>query len=186
MERKNGIRHAINKINYFYLFIENIYMTFVQLEYIVALDTQRHFAQAAAQCHVTQPTLSMQIGKLEQELGLKLFDRSKQPVLPTEAGREVIERARKLIADKETLLETVALRKGVINGELRIGIIPTLAPYLLPLFINPFTRKFPQVRLTVSELTTNLLVAALRAGRIDAGILGTALQETGISEAVLF
>ena len=75
-------------------------MTFVQLEYIVSLDTQRHFSLAAAQCHVTQPTLSMQINKLEQELGLKLFDRSKQPVLPTQAGVEIIEKARKLLADR--------------------------------------------------------------------------------------
>jgi LysR family hydrogen peroxide-inducible transcriptional activator len=161
-------------------------MTFVQLEYIVSLDTQRHFASAAAHCHVTQPTLSMQINKLEQELGLKLFDRSKQPVLPTQAGVEIIEKARKLLADRDSLLESVDARKGIVNGELRIGIIPTLAPYLLPLFINSFTKKFPEVKLTVSELTTQLLVSYLREGRIDVGMLVTPLQEPGISEDVLF
>lgn len=161
-------------------------MTFVQLEYIVALDTHRHFATAAEHCHVTQPTLSMQINKLEQELGVKLFDRSKQPVLPTEAGLEIIEKARRVLSGRDELLDTVEARKGVVNGELRLGIIPTLAPYLLPLFITPFSRKFPNVRLVVSELTTQLLVAALREGRIDAGILVTPLQEAGITEDVLF
>jgi LysR family transcriptional regulator, hydrogen peroxide-inducible genes activator len=161
-------------------------MTFVQLEYIVALDTYRHFALAAEQCHVTQPTLSMQIGKLEHDLGIKLFDRSKQPVLPTEAGIEIIEKARQLLTGRDALLDAVDARKGVVNGELKIGIIPTLAPYLLPLFLRSFTQNFPEVKLTVSELTTQLLVNYLREGRIDVGILVTPLQEKGISEEVLF
>ena len=161
-------------------------MTFVQLEYIVALDTYRHFALAAEQCHVTQPTLSMQIGKLEQDLGLKIFDRSKQPVLPTEAGIEIIEKARQLLTGRDALLDAVDSRKGLVNGELKIGIIPTLAPYLLPLFLRSFTQNFPEVKLTVSELTTQLLVNYLREGRIDVGILVTPLQEKGISEEVLF
>ena len=84
----------------------------------------------------------MQINKLEQELGLKIFDRSKQPVIPTIAGTEIIEKARKILAEKDELHETVHSKKGMINGELRIGIIPTLAPYLLPLFIGSFTTSF--------------------------------------------
>lgn len=161
-------------------------MTFVQLEYIVSLDTHRHFAVAAEQCHVTQPTLSMQINKLEQELGVKIFDRSKQPVLPTLAGMEIIEKARKILAEKNELLESIHSKKGIVNGELRVGIIPTLAPYLLPLFVTSFTKKFPAVRLTVSELTTQLLISQLKEGRIDVGILVTPLQEAGIAEDVLF
>ena len=161
-------------------------MTFVQLEYIVALDTYRHFAAAAAQCHVTQPTLSMQISKLEQELGIQLFDRSRVPVVPTVAGQELVNKARQVLAERDGFLEIVQSRKGLVNGELRIGIIPTLAPYLLPLFVGPFAKKFPQVRLHVTELTTNNLVTALREGRIDAGILVTPLQEQGIREDVLF
>src|SRR5690349_23784230 len=113
-------------------------MTLTQLEYIIAVDNTRHFAKAATQCFVTQPTLSMQINKLEQELGVKLFDRSKQPVVPTEAGFGIMEQARKILADKDALLESIESKKGIINGELRIGIIPTLAPYLLPLFVNAF------------------------------------------------
>ncbi len=161
-------------------------MTFIQLEYILAVDTWRHFARAAEQCYVTQPTLSMQIQKLEEELGLKLFDRSKQPVVPTEAGMEIIEMARRVIQSRDNLLETAQLRKGQLVGELRVGIIPTLAPYLLPLFIPPFTRKYPNVRLVVHEMMTELIVSRLREGRIDAGILVTPLQEPGISEHVLF
>lgn len=161
-------------------------MTFVQLEYIVAIDTYRHFATAAQHCFVTQPTLSMQVHKLEEELGMKIFDRSKQPVIPTEAGRELIDQARKILAEKEVVNEIVQAKKGVLTGDLRIGIIPTLAPYLLPLFVQGFTAKYPQIKLVVNELTTELLVARLREGRIDVGILVTPLQENGIREHVLF
>ncbi len=161
-------------------------MTFVQLEYIVAVDTYRHFAMAAGRCFVTQPTLSMQVQKLEEELGLKIFDRSKQPVIPTEAGREVIEQARKILSEKQVIGEIVQEKKGVLTGELRIGIIPTLAPYLLPLFVQDFSAKYPQIKLVVNELTTELLVGRLREGRIDVGILVTPLQENGIREQVLF
>ena len=161
-------------------------MTFVQLEYIVALDTCRHFAQAAAKCFVTQPTLSMQIQKLEEELGVKIFDRSKQPVLPTSSGKEIIEQARKILAERDLLTENIDAKKGIVNGELKVGVIPTIAPYLLPLFIPSFTKKFPQVKLIVNELTTELIVSRLRDGKIDVGILVTPLLEQGIQEQVLF
>jgi LysR family transcriptional regulator, hydrogen peroxide-inducible genes activator len=161
-------------------------MTFVQLEYIVAVDTYRHFATAAGHCFVTQPTLSMQVQKLEEELGLKIFDRSKQPVIPTEAGREVIEQARRILAEKQVIGEIVQAKKGVLTGELRIGIIPTLAPYLLPLFVQAFSANYPQIKLIVNELTTESVVSRLREGRIDVGILVTPLQEKGIREQVLF
>src|SRR6202046_1563887 len=137
-------------------------MTFIQLEYIVAVDTYRHFATAAGHCFVTQPTLSMQVHKLELELGLKIFDRSKQPVIPTEAGREIIEQARKILGERHVIGEIVQAKKGVLTGELRIGIIPTLAPYLLPLFIQGFTQKYPQIKLIVNELTTEGVTARLR------------------------
>lgn len=161
-------------------------MTLVQLEYIVAVDTWRHFATAAGHCFVTQPTLSMQIQKLEEELDIKLFDRSKQPVVPTETGAAIIDQARIILAERDTLMETVQNKKGVLAGELRIGIIPTLAPYLLPLFIQSLTKKYPAVRLVVHEMMTELIISRLREGKIDAGILVTPLQETGIKEYVLF
>ncbi len=161
-------------------------MTIVQFSYVVAVDNLRHFAEAAEYCHVTQPTLSMQLHKLEQELGVKLFDRSKQPVVPTESGKEVITQARKILAEVDVLQNIVDQRHGTHSGELKIGIIPTLAPYLLPLFVQSFTRKFPGVKLTVNEMTTEVIIARLREGRIDVAILVTPLNEKGISEQVLF
>ena len=161
-------------------------MTFVQLEYIVAVDTYRHFASAAEHCFVTQPTLSMQIQKMELELGVKIFDRSKQPVVPTEIGQQLVEQAKRILSEKNMIDELVQIKKGILSGELKIGIIPTLAPYLLPLFIQQFTSKHPQVRLVVSELTTEKIISRLRESRIDVGILVTPLNEAGIKEYVLF
>lgn len=161
-------------------------MTFVQLEYIIAVDTWRHFATAAGHCYVSQPTLSMQIQKVEEELGVKIFDRSKQPVIPTEMGIELIEQARRIIAEKNRMDEIVKQKKGILSGELRIGIIPTLAPYLLPLFVQSFMKKYPQVKLVVNEMMTDMIITRLREGRIDMGILATPLQENGIKEYVLF
>jgi LysR family transcriptional regulator, hydrogen peroxide-inducible genes activator len=161
-------------------------MTFVQLEYAVAVDTYRHFATAAEHCFVTQPTLSMQVQKLEEELGVKIFDRSKQPVVPTEIGIEIIEQARRILSEKNVIKELVQTKKGILTGELRIGIIPTLAPYLLPLFIQNFYKKYPLIKLVVQELMTEYIVSRLREGRIDVGILVTPLQENGIKEHVLF
>jgi LysR family transcriptional regulator, hydrogen peroxide-inducible genes activator len=128
----------------------------------------------------------MQVQKLEEELGLKIFDRSKQPVIPTEAGKEVIDQARKILSEKQQIGEIIQAKKGVLTGEIRIGIIPTLAPYLLPLFVQGFTAKYPQIKLVVNELMTESVVSRLREGRIDVGILVTPLQEIGIREKVLF
>ena len=161
-------------------------MTIIQLSYLVAVDNIRHFARAADKCFVTQPTLSMQIQKLEEELGLKIFDRSKQPVVPTEAGIAIIEQARKILAEKNKVEEIVQQQKGVITGVLKLGIIPTLAPYLLPLFVQKFIRTYPLVKLVVTELTTERMIKRLREGRIDAGILVTPLNEPGLKESILF
>src|SRR5450432_2939846 len=161
-------------------------MTFIQLEYIVAIDSHRHFASAAEHCFVTQPTLSMQVQKLEDELGIKIFDRSKQPVIPTEAGTAIIEQARKILSEKSVIAEIVQIKKGELSGELRIGIIPTLAPYLLPLFVQSFTKKFPQVKLVVYEKTTESLLEGIRDSSLDTGILVSPLNEKGFHEEVLF
>jgi LysR family transcriptional regulator, hydrogen peroxide-inducible genes activator len=161
-------------------------MTFTQLEYILAIDTYRHFAKAAEACYVTQPTLSMQVGKLEKSLGVKIFDRSHSPVVPTEAGKQILEQAKKILLEKSRVSEIISLKKGLLEGELRIGIIPTLAPYLLPLFVQSFLKKYPRVKLVVYEKTTEALLAALRDSSLDAGILVTPLNEKGIREEVLF
>ena len=113
-------------------------MTLVQLEYIVALDTYRHFVSAADSCFVTQPTLTMQVQKLEDEIGTLLFDRSKKPLMPTEMGTHFIARAREILREVNDLKEVVTADRFSIEGTFRIGIIPTLAPYLLPLFLQKF------------------------------------------------
>ena len=117
-------------------------MTLVQLEYIVAVDTYRSFVSAAEKCFVTQPTLSMQIQKLEEFLGVKLFDRSKQPVTPTEIGTQIIEQARIVLQENSKIKEIISSQEQGITGELKIGIIPTIAPYLLPEVIASMLAKY--------------------------------------------
>ncbi len=161
-------------------------MTITQLEYIIAVDNCRHFSAAAEQCFITQPTLSMQIQKLEEDLGTKIFDRSKQPVIPTEIGEEIIQQARAIIHEVKMIHQLIKDKQGLLQGELRIGIIPTLAPYLLPMFLQPFLNKYPDVKLKVKEMTTDLIIEKLKAGRIDAGLLVTPLQDASIIEYPLF
>ena len=161
-------------------------MTFTQLEYIIAVDNTRHFARAAAQCFVTQPTLSMQIQKLEEDLGIKIFDRARQPVVVTEGGKEIIAQARKILAERHVIEDMVQVQKGLLQGQLSIGMIPTLAPYLLPLFLGSFSKKHPHIKLVITELTTKDMIAALKEGRIDASLMVTPLQEAGLTEEPLF
>lgn len=161
-------------------------MTITQLEYIIAIDTYRHFSTAANHCFITQPTLSMQIQKLEEELGIKIFDRSKQPVIPTEIGEEILVQARVIVHEVKMMQQLIKDRQGLLQGELRIGIIPTLAPYLLPLFLQNFLTKYPDIKVKVKELTTNHLTEKLKSGKIDAGLLVTPLQDSSIMEYPLF
>ncbi len=162
------------------------FMTTIQLEYIVAVDTYRHFSLAAEHCCVTQPTLSMQIQKLEEELNIKLFDRSKQPVVPTEVGVEIIEQARTVLKEAGKIKEIVLDKRNEISGELRLGVIPTLAPYLLPLFLKSFLNQYPQVKLKIAEFTTEILVDKLRSNQIDVGLLVTPLPDAHLFTQHLF
>lgn len=161
-------------------------MTLTQLEYIIALDTYRHFSLAAEKCFVTQPTLSMQIQKLEDDLGIIIFDRSKQPIIPTEFGAEILLQARKIISESQQLRQLIKDLQQELQGELHIGIIPTLAPYLLPLFLRNFIEKYPKVKLIVTELTTENIIQKLKNDLIDCGILATPLNENQLTEIPLF
>ena len=161
-------------------------MTITQLQYIIAVDTYRHFATAAKESYITQPTLSMQIQKLEDDLATKIFDRSKQPVIPTLVGEEIIKQARIILHEVKMMEQLIKDKQGILKGELRIGIIPTLAPYLLPLFLQSFLKKYPEVRLKVKEMTTDLIIEKLKSGRIDAGLLVTPLNDNSIIENKLF
>ena len=161
-------------------------MTLVQLEYIVALDSYRSFVIAAEKCFVTQPTLSMQVQKLEDTLGVKIFDRSKQPVVPTEIGQEIIAQARILLSESQKIKEIISDRQKELSGELKVGIIPTISPYLLPRIINRFIEKYPQVKLVVWEQTTEEIIQKLKLGMLDCGILSTPLHEASILEIPVF
>lgn len=161
-------------------------MTLVQLEYIVALDTYRSFGLAAEKCFVTQPTMSMQVQKLEEELGIKLFDRSKQPITPTDIGSEIIEQARTILKESYKLKELINNQKTVLSGELRIGIIPTVAPYLMPQIISSFMKKYPEVQLVIWEYMTDQIVSELKTGLLDCGILSTPLEDKNLQERPLF
>lgn len=161
-------------------------MNLQQLEYIVAVDRERHFARAAESCYVTQPTLSMMIQKLEDELGIKIFDRSRQPVRPTKEGEEVLVRARKVLRELESLQVYARELKGEISGTLHLGVIPTLAPYLLPLFLRAFMQAYPMMKVFVKEMVTDEIIARLKAGDLDTGLLAGPLQDTALEEHPLF
>jgi LysR family hydrogen peroxide-inducible transcriptional activator len=161
-------------------------MTLVQLEYIVAVDTYRSFVAAAEKCFVTQPTLSMQIQKLEESLGVKIFDRSRQPVVPTEVGLKIIEQARIVLMESKKINEILQEKKGELEGELRVGVIPTVAPYLLPDVITAFLKKYPKVKLQIWEYTTERIVQELKQGILDCGILSTPLTDNNIVETPIF
>lgn len=161
-------------------------MTLAQLTYLVAVDTHRHFVRAAAACGVTQPTLSMQLRKLEIELGVRIFDRSKQPVEPTDLGHRLVAQARRILREAERMGELVSEARGEVAGELRLGVIPTLAPYLLPRFVTSFISRYPAASLVVEELRTEELVDRLRAGLLDAGLVASPVEERGLVEDPLF
>ncbi|MEP7265965.1 MAG: LysR substrate-binding domain-containing protein, partial [Bacteroidota bacterium] len=161
-------------------------MNLQQLEYILAINSERHFAKAAEKCFVTQATLSMMVRKLEEELDVKIFDRSRQPVVPTETGKLIIEQARLVLQGTRHMKEIIAQQKGSVKGELKIGVIPTLAPYLLPLFLNRFLKKFPLVKVHISERTTDEIIVRLKDHRLDAGIMATPLNDLGLLETPMF
>ena len=161
-------------------------ITLTQLEYIVAIDEYRHFATAAEKCFVTQPTLSMQIKKLEDELGVIIFDRSRQPVVPTDHGAKLIEQARMTLSATQRIKEIIQEEQQEVEGTLKIGIIPTLAPYLLPVFIGPYIRKYPAVKVEVEELVSEEIIRRLKRDMLDVGLFVTPYHDEKIVERPVF
>lgn len=161
-------------------------MTLIQLKYVVAVDTHRHFAIAAEHCFVTQPTLSMQINKLEKELDVLIFNRSKHPVEPTEIGEEIIKQARVALHESDRIEELVKGSKGMISGDFKLGIIPTVAPVLLPRFLKSITKEFPEIHLRIEELQTDQILDKLENNQLDAGILATPLDDNNVVERPLY
>lgn len=157
-----------------------------QLEYILALESSGQFSTAAEKCFITQPTLSVQIKKMENDLDIILFDRSKQPIVATEIGQKIIEQAKLIIKEAEQINEIVDANKNLMKGNLRLGVIPTIAPYLLPKFIGKFAEKYPDVQLKIRELETSDLVEALEKDNIDIGIASTPIKGEHMMEFPLY
>lgn len=161
-------------------------MTLQQLEYIVALDTHRHFVNAAESCFVTQPTLTLQIKKLETEMGTQIFDRSKHPIEPTKIGTTIIESARQILRGVTGLKDFVNMEKDDLSGSFRIGVIPTVAPYLMPRFLKNFTDANPKVNLIIREIESEQIIQDIKNDLLDIGILATPLDENSLREMPIY
>jgi len=161
-------------------------LSLTQLQYIVAVERHGSFSQAAKACHVTQPTLSMQIKKLEDDLGVLIFDRSSQPIRATPIGRQILEQSAVVLSQAARLEDLVHEAKDRLEGVLQLSVIPTLAPYVLPLFLQRFADAYPGVQLRVEERTTDAIIEALREHRTDVGLLATPLDEPMLRELALF
>ncbi|MBK5191989.1 MAG: LysR family transcriptional regulator [Flavobacteriaceae bacterium] len=161
-------------------------MTITQLKYVLAVAEHQNFTKAAQKVFVTQPTLSMQIQKLEDELDILIFDRSKKPIQLTETGRKIVNQARNIVAESDRIQDIVDQQKGFIGGTFRLGVIPTIMPTLLPMFLNNFIKKYPKVKLKIEELNTNTIIERLKDGHLDAAIAATPLELEDIKEQVLY
>lgn len=161
-------------------------MTIIQLEYLLAVANCGSFSQAAEHCFVTQPSLSMQVKSLEEELGVVLLDRSKKPVVPTEAGEVVLEQVRETLRSFNYIREAVHELKGETAGKLRLGVIPTIAPYLMHRFMPTFVKEYPKVELEISEMKTADIVEALKRDQLDAALVAGGTCGEGIQEHDLF
>lgn len=151
--------------------------TLIQLEYALAIEKHRHFGEASRACNVTQPTLSQQLQKLEDEIGLILFDRQKKPILPTPEGARFLEQARQVLKEHEKLLHLAKQsRAGDAVGDFRLAVIPTVASDLLPLFLKPFAKRYPKVQLSVEEMKTETILRELAEDRLDGAILATPIE----------
>lgn len=161
-------------------------MTITQLTYVLAIAEHKNFTKAAEKCFVTQPTLSTQIQKLEEELDILIFDRGKKPIELTEVGRKIVHQARNIVNESDRIQDIVDQQKGFIGGEFRIGIIPTIMPTLLPMFLKAFIKKYPKVKLKIEELTTEDIIQRIHDGHLDAAIAATPLENSNIKERVLY
>ncbi len=161
-------------------------MTITQLKYVLAVAEYKNFTLAAEKCFVTQPTLSMQIQKVEEELGIQIFDRTKKPIQLTEIGQKIVNQSKNIVNEADRIQDIVDQQKGFIGGEFRLGIIPTVMPTLLPMFLNNFIKKYPKVKLIIEELNTQDIIFKLNNGHLDAAIAATPLEEEKIKEVVLF
>ena len=161
-------------------------MTITQFQYLIAVAEHKNFTLAAEKSFVTQPTLSMQISKLEEELSVKIFDRGTKPIKLTEVGAKIVEQARKVVIEAERMQDIVSVEKSFIGGPYRLGIISTVMPTLLPMFLSTFVKRYPKVNLIIRELTTDEILTGLREGKLDAAIAATPLEISDLIERPLY
>lgn len=161
-------------------------MTITQLKYVLAVAEHQNFTKAAEKTFVTQPTLSMQIQKLEEELDILIFDRSKKPIELTSVGKKIVSQAKNIVNESERMQDVVDQEKGFVGGDFRLGIIPTVMPTLLPMFLKNFTSKYPKVHLKIEELSTEEIIHKMLDGHLDAAIAATPLQNEKIKERALY
>tara|TARA_S200000501_G_scaffold299456_1_gene286206 strand:- start:323 stop:1255 length:933 start_codon:yes stop_codon:yes gene_type:complete len=161
-------------------------MTITQLKYTLSVAEYGNFTTASERCFVTQPTLSMQVQKLEEELGVTIFNRSTKPLQVTEVGEKVLRQARKIVEESTRMNDVISEEKGIIGGTLKVGIIPTVSSTLLPLFLNIFTKKHKNVELKIEEFNTETIVKKLEDNSIDCAIAATPLTNDRIIERPLY
>ena len=161
-------------------------MTITQLQYVLAVAEHKNFTLAADKCFVTQPTLSMQIQKVEEELKIQIFDRTKKPIQLTEIGQKIVNQAKNIVNEADRMKDIVEQQKGFIGGEFKLGIIPTVMPTLLPMFLTTFVKKYPKVKLIIQELNTDDIILRLKNGNLDAAIAATPLNEEKLKEIVIY
>ena len=161
-------------------------MTITQLLYVLAVAEHKNFTKAAENCNVTQPTLSMQVQKLEEQLNIKIFDRTKKPIDLTSVGKKIVNQAKNIVAEAERIHDIVDQQKGFIGGDFKLGIIPTVMPTLLPMFLKTYVKRYPKVKLKIEELTTDEIINRLEDGNLDCAIAASPLQIDNIKERVLY
>ncbi len=161
-------------------------MTLQQLEYVIALDTYRHFVTAAKKCFVTQPTITIQVKKLEEEIGFLIFDKSKSPFVPTDLGELFIRKSKVILGEVNELKNMVNIELNSLEGNYNIAVIPTISSYLIPLISGSFSKKYPNTFLKIQEMESDQIINALQKKEIDIGILVTPLNESFIREIKLY
>lgn len=161
-------------------------MTIQQLKYIVALDEERHFARAAEVCMVSQPGLTIQLKNLEEEIGIKIFDRTKVPLTPTELGKEIISRAKKILRETNEIRDFVVKEKNQLSGEIKMGVISTLSPYLIPLFIQAMKKATPNMHFIIKEANTGQLIHDVMTGALDVALMATPTGVPNLIEHPVF
>lgn len=161
-------------------------MNLQDLRYLLAVEEHRHFGRAATACHVSQPTLSSQIRKLEEELGVPIFERTNKSVAPTEAGAHILEHARKVLDEAREMEQVAQAWRDPFSGPFKLGVIPTLAPYLMPLILTPLRHKYPRMPIELWEDLTHVLLEMVRSRRLDAALVATEVTEGNLTALDLF